>query len=159
VILKCVNALIFLHLTSGGATSRCLKGLKPVLWLFRAICVLLLLPFLTVAAGPNRLPDAVAISLEASHGAVHARLGGAAHKVAFPQAKRVTVELEDGPEGEEAPTFGLLRAYVGDDLIGNPQSAIRIAFDCSHTPPIADCSAPPRFFIPYDGFPTGPPAA
>jgi hypothetical protein len=132
-----------------------------VLSILRTICVLLLLPFLTVAAGPDRLPGGAPVaSLEKSHGTSESRWGGAAaHKVAFPQAKRVTAELEDGPEGEEAPAFGLLRAYVGDDLIGNPQSAIRIAFDCSHAPPIADCAAPPRFFIPYDGFPTGPPAA
>jgi hypothetical protein len=131
-----------------------------VLWILRAICVLLLLPFLTVAVGSDRLPGGTVVaSLEKPHGIAETRSNGAAHKVAFPQIKRVTAELEDGPEGEEAPSFGLLRAYVGDDLIGNSQSVIRIAFDCSRAPPIAVCAAPPRFFIPYNGFPTGPPAA
>lgn len=128
--------------------------------MLRAICVLLLLPFLTVAAGPDLLSGGTAVaSLEQSHRIAATRLGGAASRVAFPQAKRVTAEMEDGPEGEEAPTFGLVRAYVGDDLIENPQSFIRISFDRFRAPPIADSAAPPRFFIPYDGFPTGPPTA
>jgi hypothetical protein len=131
-----------------------------VLWILRAICVLLLLPFLTVAAGPDRLPGAMTVaSLEAPHNSTETRSNVLSGRVAFPQAKRGTAEVEDGPEGEEAPTFGLLRAYFGDDLTGAPDRFVRIAFACIRAVPIADSAAPPRFFIPYDGFPTGPPAA
>jgi len=131
-----------------------------VLWLFRAICVLLLLPFMTAAATPDRLPGETAVaSLESLHGFAETRTAGAIARLASPQVKRVIAEVEDGPEGEEAPTFGLLRAYVGDDVAPTVQHFVRIVFDCSHAIPIEQCAAPARFAIPYNGFPTGPPAA
>lgn len=131
-----------------------------MLWLLRAICVLLLLPFLTVAATPDRLPDAVGVaSLAPSYATAESRSGSIVPRLTFTQVKRVTAEVEDGPEGEEAPSFHSIRANVGDDVAATAQSFVRIAFDCSHVIALADGAAPLRRFIPYAGFPTGPPAA
>ena len=129
-----------------------------MLWLLRAICVLLLLPLLTVAATPDRLPDAVA-SLAPTYATAESRSGSIVPRLALPQVKRVTAELEDGPAGEEAPSFHSIRANVGDDVAATAQSFVRIAFECSHVIALADGAAPLRRFIPYAGFPTGPPAA
>ena len=69
-----------------------------------------------------------------------------------------TAELEDGPEGEEAPVAVFARSFDGDDQIGpDPLGAqpIRVSYelvapDRGHSP--AKPSHPP-----YAGFPTGPP--
>jgi hypothetical protein len=129
-----------------------------VSWLIQAICVLLVLPFLTVTAGTDRFPVEPIASLESSYAITDTRSGSSLAKLAFPQSKRSTAELEDGPEGEEAPSFSLDRGSVGDDLAATPDYE-RIAFASSHAQPVADRIAPPRSFAVFDGFPTGPPAA
>ena len=80
--------------------------------------------------------------------------------VTAPVQTSFAAELEDGPEGEEAPIAVFVRSSDGDDQIGHhsiylPIAGViyrRIAADRGHDP--VDPNHPP-----YAGFPTGPPAA
>jgi hypothetical protein len=83
-----------------------------------------------------------------------------ANGIAVSAQSSLNADLEDGPEGEEAPIAVFLRSGDGDDQIGSTLSGaaivrviyFKMAADCGHHPASPSHS-------PCSGFPTGPPAA
>ena len=133
-----------------------------MLSLFRLIVVILALPFLTVMATADLSPTAgpSATSLHARLSTAEAKLGATPARISvWAGAKRITAELEDGPEGEEEPVASLVRAYDGDDQIGTRFDFATIVFDVVTFAPRFAGAAPAPNHAPCAGFPTGPPAA
>ena len=99
--------------------------------------------------------------------ALHARLSTAEAKLgatparinALAGAKRITAELQDGPEGEEEPVASLVRAYDGDDQIETRFNFATIALHVVTIAPGFAGAMPALSHAPCAGFPTGPPAA
>ena len=132
-----------------------------MLSLFRLIVVILALPFLTVMATADLSPTAGPSARRFTPGF---DCRGQAGRYAGPdqcpaRAKRITAELEDGPEGEEEPVASLVRAYDGDDQIGTRFDFATIVFDVVTFAPRFAGAAPAPSYAPCAGFPTGPPAA
>lgn len=71
-----------------------------------------------------------------------------------------SAELEDGPDGEEAPLAIFLRSFDGDDQIGPDAPGVRItriAYLVAAPDLCGDPAGPSH--PPFAGFPTGPPRA
>lgn len=134
------------------------NGSNPVLSLFRLIAILFALPFLTATATSD-LSTASTSSLHATPSASVAKLVKAPVRVNFPVAKRITAELEDGPEGEDDPVANLVRGFDGDDQIGTQFSFVTIAFHVVAWSPHLETSPPAPSHAPCAGLPTGPPFA
>jgi hypothetical protein len=131
-----------------------------VLSLFRSIVCVLALPFLTVTATADLLPaaDPAIASLHATLSISEAKLAPVAVRIHLVAVKRITAQLEDGPEGEEEPIANLLRAYDGDDQIEAQFGFVTISFRTIQWLPNIAGSAPAPSHAPCAGFPTGPPA-
>ncbi len=130
-----------------------------MLTLFRSIIFVLALPFLTVAPAEDFSHAAKAVSLYAKLSVVESSSATWPAKPALPHTKRATAELQDGPEGEDAPLANLVRGYDGDDQIQSALAFTRIAFRFrSVDSDFHGIAAAPSHFA-CAGLPTGPPSA
>jgi len=127
--------------------------------LLRLIVCVLALPFLTVTATADLLPasDPAIAPLQATLSI--STLTPVAARIHQTAVKRITAELEDGPDGEEEPIANLLRAYDGDDQLEAQFGFVTISFCTIQWLPNIAGAAPAPSHAPCAGFPTGPPAA
>jgi hypothetical protein len=136
---------------------KAIKRATAVLHLFRLLPLVLVLSFLTATTTVDLWPvERVAVVSTPSNSGTVAKLALA--KLNLIPAKLSTAEMEDGPEGEEAPLATFVRAYDGDDQI---QTRYELVFAAvGFIAPADDVNAvPPELTYPtYGGFPTGPPA-
>jgi hypothetical protein len=122
--------------------------------------LLLALPFVTVTATADLLPSAQpAVTSVYSKPSFSGSALTSPAKLLIAHAKRITAELQDGPEGEEDPVANLVRGYDGDDQIQASFNFVRVAFGIPTFVPDFNRAAPARTFSVCAGFPTGPPSA
>jgi hypothetical protein len=120
------------------------------------------LSFLTVTATADLSPAATPsiAALHATLSVAEVKLGTTPARInVLAGAKRITAEVQDGPEGEEEPVAGLVRAYDGDDQIETRCDFATIAFHVVVCAPSFRGAAPALSHAPCAGFPTGPPTA